>query len=348
VEPSLGRLRLVSRNEAVAFIIGIAVVTVANNWLLSLPLHLGSDWDWYRDGPSRLSAGLALYDPSMLAGPFDYLAGPKVWNQAPWALAVVAPFAALADAIQVPAWLLFTDAALLVGLALAWPRSTTLVFVLTATVVALSAPFLMGMTWGNLQPVATLGIGLLMFGYRRRSDAVMGLGIAVAATKLIPALPLIVFVLFRARRWRPILLAGVLVGMATIPVVILRPTALADFALVALNMEPLNTLYNVSPALWVPGGIWVVRIAALVLGALAIRFVRDDEALLAMLLALACLLVQNLYGDWFLMPLIGLLNWQRARHDHSTHMASSRGSGDDGAAALHRDRGATSVAPAGG
>ena len=317
VASTAGRPRFVSRTEVLGFIIGVAIVTVANNWLLSLPGRLGSDWDWYRDGPLRLAAGLPLYDASMLGGPFNYLAGPPVWNQAPWALALISPFALLANAIQMPAWLVFTDAALLVGLALVWPKSSIPVLMFTVVITALCAPFLMGMTWGNLQSIATLGICLFMFGYRRRSDAIMGVGIAVAATKLIPALPLAMFVLTRARRWRPLLVSGILICAATIPVLVVRPTALTDFALVALNMDSLHTKYNLSPALWLPGGIWLVRAVVFVVGAAAIRFVRDDDALQGILLALACLLVQNLYGDWFLMPLIGLLNWQRARHARS-------------------------------
>jgi Glycosyltransferase family 87 len=318
VESTAGRPRFVSRTEVVAFIIGAGLVMVADKWLLSLPLRLGSDWDWYRDGPFRLAAGLPLYDASMLGGPFNYLTGPLVWNQAPWALAVVAPFALLPDAIQMPAWLLFTDCALLVGLALTWPKSTTPVFLFIATITALSAPFLMGMSWGNLQSVAALGIGLFMFGYRKRSDALMGVGIAVAATKLIPALPLVAFVVLRARRWRPLFVSGILLGVAMIPVLIVRPTALSDFALVALNMDSLRTTYNLSPALWLTGGIWLVRAVVLVLGAAAIRFVRSDDALQVILLGLACLLVQNLYADWFVMPLLGLLNWQKGRHGLST------------------------------
>jgi hypothetical protein len=317
-ESTARRPKFVSRTEVVAFIIGAAVVVLADKAMLSLPERLGSDWDWYRDGPFRLAAGLSLYDVSMLRGSFDYPGGQPIWNQAPWALALIAPFTLLPDAIQSPVWLAFTDAALLVGLALIWPRSTTPVLLFVATITAISAPFLMGMTWGNLQSVATLGIGLFMFGQRKRSDAIVGVGIAVAATKLIPALPLIAFVVFRLRQWRPLFVAAILLCAATIPVLIVRPTALVDFALVTLNIDPVATRYNLAPALWMPGGIWAVRAVVLLLGAAATRFVRDDEALQAILLALACGLVQNLYADWLLMPLIGLLNWQRARHARST------------------------------
>lgn len=220
VESTASRPRFVSRTEVVAFIIGAAIVVLADKAMLSLPERLGSDWGWYRDGPFRLAAGLPLYDVSMLRGPFEYPGGQLIWNQAPWALALIAPFALLPDAIQLPAWLAFMDGALLVGLALIWPRSTTPVLLFVATITAISSPFLMGMTWGNLQSVATLGIGLFMFGYRKRSHSIMGVGIAVAATKLVPALPLIAFVVFRLRQWRPLSVAGILLCAATIPVLI--------------------------------------------------------------------------------------------------------------------------------
>ena len=201
-----------------------------------------------------------------------------------------------------------------------------------------TAPVLMGLAWGNLQSVTTLGVGLYWYGRRRRSDTLMGVGIAIAAVKVIPAIPLVVFALLRDRRLRPCVIGGLLVAAWTLPIMLASGQLLVtlDFLRVAVNMEAVRWVKNLSPALWAPGGIWAVRLVASLAGAIVLARVRDDAAAFTLLLLLACAFVQNLYGDWFLMPIVGLLAMLSARGEQTCWAAGSTQESQPGEVALSR------------
>ena len=218
--------------------------------LTSYPTSPGSDWLWYRNGIDRLVTGQPLYDPAWLLGPFNYLATANLYqfNQPPWMLPLVAPFVLFPEPLATYAWLAFSDAALLLALALVVPRWPLLI-----VAVLLLPPILMSLAWGNVEAMVALGEALWIVGRRRSSWAAETVGIVLASLKVVPAIPLILFSL-RSRRWKAAALSLLVAGAITAAVSAASGRELLEqFVRLTANTQPVLDRDNLSPAAWLGG-----------------------------------------------------------------------------------------------
>lgn len=291
----------------------VAVTSAVLILFASYPAAPGADWPWYRNGIERLIAGQPLYDPTWLAGPYDYLAPANYFqfNQVPWLIPIVAPFAVLPEPIASWVWLAFTDAAMLLALALVIPRWPPLV-----VIVLLSPPVLMSLAWGNTGALVALGVALWISGQRHKSPALETAGIVLASLKVLPAIPLVLLAL-RARRWSAAIASALIALVVSIAVsVLVGQNALEQFIRIAANIEPVLNRLNISPAAWLgasPTDYLVVRGIALVAVLLTMIRVKNDLAALALLELACCFLATNPYVDWLVVPGLAILAWAPVR-----------------------------------
>jgi hypothetical protein len=295
--------------------IGALILVLLSDLGLLLPSTPGSDWLWYRDGVERLFGAAQLYDPRMLAGPFMHTAPPFAgeWNQAPWAVPILAPFALLPQPVDQWIWLAATDAALMAAAWLVRPRWRRADLGVFACVVLLSSPAIAGLLWGNLGALVVLGCALFWIGWERRSDRLMALGIILAGLKVVPAAALAVWAMARARRWQPVAWAMFTTLALATPAILLKGSGvLLDFVHVTLNIEQVTVL-NFSPSLLLRAflptsmALMAVDVVAIALAAWGLVAVRSPARSYALLLLAAVLTVPNLYDDWLLVPLVGLM-----------------------------------------
>jgi hypothetical protein len=290
----------------------LALFTVA--W--TIPIALGDDWLWYRDGVERLAGGRSLYDARMLSAPFDLVeTGLRyVFNQVPWSIPLFAPFALLSEPYAQAAWLLASGAAVIIGLALLWPRRLSISTQLSvAFLVVLNPGFVMSVTWGNLGAWSVLGIGVFWFGYTRRRSLVMSAGLCLAAMKLVPVFGLAVLFARRAPYRTPAIVGFVIAtGLLSLPAIVTNgPQVLGDFVLVAANLKQVRMSTNLAPSLWLepfldPAVALVLLRLATVAALMVVAWrVRDPDLRIALGLPLSCLLVTNLYADWLMIALAG-------------------------------------------
>lgn len=301
-------VRTVVATAAILCLIALLTGMVAN-----YPVGLGSDWSWYRNGIDRLADGAPLYDPRMRGGPFDYVA-PELfgqYNQAPWLLPLVAPLVALAEPAARVAWTGLIAVALTTAFAVLWPRdlSRASTLLLAALLIA-SPPILMNLAWANLHGLVILGVALWIFGRRRSSDVLMAAGLYLASLKVAPAVPLVLMAL-RERRLRPVVWAGLAIGMATLGVSVLNgPDTLAEFLVIPGNTNILEDSTNLSPVVGLeavlPEQAARAVSAALGLGGalLATLFVRNRMVALGLGQLAICAVVPNLYATWLGVPLL--------------------------------------------
>jgi hypothetical protein len=290
--------RLVLRTvagTAVASLLILFIVAFAG-W----PIQIGDDWLWYRNGIDRLAAGQPLYKAEWLAGPYNYVSDENFYqfNQVPWLLPIVAPVSILPDPIDRFTWLAAMDAALTVAFALSfgnragrrWPVLLTLV---------LWAPTLMCIVWGNIENLVVLGVALWFLGQRRGSRGMETAGMVLASLKVVPAIPLILLSL-KSRRIAPVVAAGTIVALMTVPAVLLRGLdVIPSFLMATVNIAPLDIPQNLSPAIWMGIPLSLVRSGALLAMITAI-LIRRDWLATALAELTTCGLVTNLYADWLL------------------------------------------------
>src|SRR5207247_2140039 len=137
-------------------------------------------------------------------------------------------------------WLLVSDAALLGGLALLWPRRLSIsTQIVVGFVTVLNPGFVMSLTWGNLGAWSVLGIGLFWLGYTRGRTALMVVGLSLATMKLVPVFGLALLFVRRVPNRAPTLLGFMLViGLLTLlAIAATGATVLRDFVLVPPDVQ---------------------------------------------------------------------------------------------------------------
>lgn len=291
------------------YLVNIAV------WQTHVPARLFEDWTWYGDGPARLMAGQPLYDPVLLHGPYD-LADPAVmgkYNQWPALAAALMPFQAIIPVQwREPVWGVLMAGMLIIAFALVWPRGAApLAGTALALVVAVAPPAWLAFRTANLACAVALGVALTIIGHRRRSTGLMAMGLLLAGiAKLLPAMPLVLWLLVRHREWRPVV-AAVLVGAAltAIPVFLQGPSVIWDFVIASAGQMPLAEWTNVAPAYRLAPmlgslALPVSVVAALALAAYALRPARSEGASLLLLTIASCLVISTTHLFWWLSPMV--------------------------------------------
>ena len=282
----------------------------------SLPLELGSDWWWYRDGIDNLAAGGPLYDSNLLVGPYTFVDPAHVYsyNVAPWVVAIVAPFVALGDFGR-EVW--FVAMAVATGLAilLCVPSRHRLV---AAVILLLSPAVLMLLAWGNLGSLVVLGVAIWLVGWRRDSNKLMTVGLILASVKILPAVPLAV-VMLRERRFTSVAIAAVVTGGITVALSLATGrNVLADNAVALTNIGQLP-MYNLAPSAFL-GHPTEIRIGAVV-ALVALAVPRPTYWTILAMELVVCAFVTNLYLDWAIAPVLIALAFVSDRLESRSSMA---------------------------
>ena len=313
VDRGLVRLRRVA---AVLVLIALAVYVVyLAVWQTHVPARLFEDWRWYGDGAARLMTGQRLYDPVFLQGPYDQ-ADPAVmgkFNQWPALAVALVPFqAAIPEQARELVWGLLMAVMLVLAFALVWPRGAhPLTGAALVLIVAVAPPTWLAFRTANLACAVALGVTLTIVGHRRRSAGLMAAGLLLAGIgKLIPAVPLALWLIVRHREWRPIGYAVIAGGALTAIAVYLQgPSAISDFVTTSAGQLPLAEWTNVAPAyllapllgsLAMPLSIAV----ALALALYGLRPTRSDGASLLLLTTASCLVLSTTHLFWWLSPMV--------------------------------------------
>lgn len=305
------------RVVGVALMAMIALVLAMNLMALAgdPTAAFGSDWYWYVDGPDRLFAGLPLFDPRLLAGPYMQLDPEFVftWNQAP---SLVAPIALIEvvvpDQLEVAFWSGLMLASIAAAFAVVWPSGLSRrATVMLALLLAVLPPLLWGFWWANASCVVALGTGLVIAGERRGSDRLIVAGLLLAGVaKILPAVPLVIWLLARRRPVRPIVIATAIGGALLLPVLVVTgPAVLGEFLVITQNAVIAGSGSNVAPMVYLSfvfgknGAALISYVAAAPVALYALRR-RSDLAMLFWLTIACDLLVQNLWIHWLITPLV--------------------------------------------
>jgi hypothetical protein len=284
-------------------------------WQTHVPAPLFEDWRWYGDGPARLLAGQPLYDPVYLHGPYDQ-ADPAVmgkFNQWPALAVALLPFEAVVpQAAQGLIWGGAMAALLVLAFELAWPRGASPMTALTlALLEAVAPPAWLAFRTANLACAIALGVALTIVGHRRNSSGLVATGLLLAGiAKLIPAFPLVLWLLVRHREWRPVVYALIAGGALTAVAVALRgPSVIWDFVITSAGQLPLAEWTNVAPAYVLAPSLGSLALplslgVALVLAVYGLRPDRSDGASLLLLTTASCLVLTTTHLFWWLSPMI--------------------------------------------
>jgi hypothetical protein len=297
-----------------AMLAGVASVNV---WRLANDpsAAFGSDWWWVRDGAQRLLQGAQLYAPDYLAGPYHQLdAGLQYsYNLAPSFAPLTVPLLALPVWAQLLLWVALMASALVAAFALVWPATARSVTLLAALILAVLPATLFAVWWANPSCLVALGVALVIVGDRRGDDRLITLGLICAGVaKVLPALPLVAWLLVRRRTWRPIAgAAAVGAGLLAIVVVLQGPSVLLDFVVATRNaQQETGVVGNVAPSLLLAPHIGASLAQILPVGfavvatLVALTSRVDDRAALVLLLLATYCFVPNLWVHWLLAPLI--------------------------------------------
>lgn len=304
--------RLVTALVLLALTVYLVYIAV---WQTHVPAPLFEDWRWYGDGPARLLTGQPLYDPVYLHGPY-HLADPAVmgkFNQWPALAVALLPFqTAVPEGARDLVWGVAMAALLVGAFALVWPRrATPLTAIALALLIAVAPPTWLAFRTANLACAIALGVALVIVGHRRRSPALVAVGLLLAGiAKLLPAVPLVLWLLVRHREWRPVVYAMVAGGALTAVAVALRgPSVISDFVITSAGQLPLAEWTNVAPAYLLAPLLGNLALplsiaAALVVVALALLPGRSDGASLLLLTTASCLVLSTTHLFWWLSPMI--------------------------------------------
>lgn len=295
----------------------LAGVASINIWRLARDpsAAFGSDWLWVRDGAQRLLEGAQLYAPGYLTGPYHQLdAGLQYsYNLAPSFAPLALPLLALPGWAQPVLWAVLMAAALGTAFALVWPTTAPSVTVLAALVLAVLPATLFAVWWANPSCLVALGVALVIVGDRRGDNRLIALGLLCAGVaKVLPALPLVAWLLVRRRTRRPIAgAAAVGAGLLAVVVVLQGPSVLLDFLSATRNaQQETGIVGNVAPSLLLAPYLGaslaqILPVGLAVMAALVALSARaDDRASLVLLLLATCCFVPNLWVHWLLAPLI--------------------------------------------
>jgi hypothetical protein len=266
------------------------------------PPRIGDDWLWYRDGVDRLAAGLPLFEPDWLIGPFNYLDPSEYhkWNQTPSLLPLVAPFAVLPEPIDRFAWTVAMAAVLATAVFWVVPNR------LHAMALLVWPPSLMTIAYGNTESLVVLGVAAWLMGSRRNSELYEAAGIVLASFKIFPAVPLVLLSLRNGHLRSLAYAAAALLALNAPAMLAGGIDVIRQFFVISLHMTQVLVIHNLSPAMWLQLPIEVVRAIAgiAVVGALAIK--RDWLAMgIGQLAAVAIPL--NTYVPWLIPPALAVL-----------------------------------------
>ena len=316
-QPDSGRpWRLTRRLLAIALMSLLAtLLSAVLLWQITLPVGLFEDWGWYQDGPARLLADEPLYDRAYLQGPF-YLRDPAIYgkfNQSPALAVALLPYEmAVPEEFRAPVWGLITTVMLVASFVLVWPRTAQPLTATTfALIVALAPATWVAFRTANLACAVALGVGLTIIGHRRNSTWLVAAGLLLAGiAKVLPAAPLVLWLIVKHREWRPVAIAIVAGAALTgIALVYQGPSLIKDFVTASLNQLPSDQWTNVSPSFLLSpilGGlatpISLAAAAALVAAALGRR--SSDGAALLLLTTASCMIMPTTYVFWWLSPMV--------------------------------------------
>lgn len=308
-------------------------------WQTNLRVRLFEDWRWYHDGPVRLMTGERLYDPVYLQGPYDQSDPAVIGKYNQWAALAVAllPFEmAVPEQAREPVWGLTMVVMLVLAFVLVWPRKPQpLTGTVLALVVALAPATWLALRTANVASAVALGVSLSIIGHRRRSTGLVAIGLLLAGiAKILPAVPLVLWLIVKHREWRPVAVAIVAgAALTAVAVALQGPSVITDFVVTSASQLPLEQWTNVAPsyllapflgALALP----VSLLAAMGLVAMALRPRTSDGASLLLLTTASCLVMPTTHVFWWLSPMVvaiayygdriaqrlGLLfDWQPAR-----------------------------------
>lgn len=316
------RLAAILVLTVLVLVLGIIVV-----WQTHLPVGLFEDWRWYHDGPARLMAGEPLYDPVYLQGPFDQ-SDPRVmgkFNQAPALAVALVPFEmSVPENLREPVWGLAMVAMLVAAFVLVWPRNAQPVTTTAlALVVALAPATWLAFRTANLASAVALGVALSIVGHRRRSTGLVAIGLLLAGiAKILPAVPLAIWLIVKHREWRPVAVAVVAGAALTgVALALAGPSTVADFVVASANQLPLEQWTNVAPSYVLApflGGLAspVSLLAAVGLGAMALHPRTSDGASLLLLTTASCLVMPTTHVFWWLSPMVVALAYYGDRIAH--------------------------------
>jgi hypothetical protein len=282
-----------------------------------VPAPLFEDWRWYGDGPARLLAGQPLYDPVYLHGPYDQ-SDPGIigkFNQWPALAVALVPFQALVPRTMQPlAWGVVMAAMLFAAFALVWPRTTLVTGAALVLLVAAATPTWLAFRTANLACAIALGVALTIVGQRRHSTGLVAIGLLLAGVaKLLPAVPLVLWLLVRHRQWRPVAVALAAGAVLTAVAVYLQGMSIvSDFVMTSAGQLPLAEWTNVAPAyLLTPllGDLALPLSVAVAIGLTVAALLpgRSDGASLLMLTTASCLVFWTTHLFWWLSPMIVVL-----------------------------------------
>jgi hypothetical protein len=323
--------RLIVANAIVILFILVLQPYVERLWGLREASDWGSDWRWLQDGLDRLAAGLPLTRPEYVAGPWSQFPPPAHaptyhWSlHPPYGAAAYAPFLLAPADVRDVTWAVAMAAVLGAALWLAWPRRLWWGTGLLLVTGLLWLPDL-GKAWpglidqlhyGNPNALVILGLVLVWLGRRRDSMPLMAGGLALAALKIAPAATLGVWLLVaRDGAWqarRAIAGAVVVLGVLSLPVLLLDPGAITDMLRSQLNLEPWDGRTNFAPQVLLAPiiGAQAATLASYGAGAalMLLVLVRRLDGPGGFLIATSAplLITPQLWAHWFLIPGVAFL-----------------------------------------
>jgi hypothetical protein len=300
------------RRHPIEIAIVLVVVAIWSIVVARYPSVIGADWIAYRDGVDRLVDGRPVYEPMLMLGPYDYVtpAFGDFFNMPPWFLAIAGPASMLSAPLDRLVWAATVAASLGIAFAITVPRryrSTLLPVLLVFT------PVWMTLAWGNATAIVVLGVALWVAGVRRGSTSLLVFGIVLASLKLVPAIPLALYLL-RAGRLRPVVLAAALIGGLTIAFSLAAGQNLVhDFAVMFANIRQTPDT-NLAPSVYLArllpdlDAVLIVRVVAITLIAL-LAFRRPSLAVVAGMELLVLALPLNVSSFWILHPMVVAFAW---------------------------------------
>lgn len=298
-----------------AIIGGVALAVAAVlGWMLftSQSAAIGHDWYWYADGAGRLLDSRPLYDPLVTSGPYDSYDAEHLYVFAPLPpyLAVLAvPFLALPGDVQTIAWTIGNAAAIAAAVWLTFPRRAPglgLLIVGAGAIVGLG--LVQALFSANHNGWVALGVALAL---TSRRPALVGLGLLLAGTKVIPAIALGAWLLARGD-WRALVWAAALVAAATLPAIVLEGPAVLLDSFLSMFFAIRVDLHNISPvqALGLPTSAGILAAAAIIL---TVLWWRRDVTAGAVVVVASMLAIPNLWVHWLIVPMVAALAIVRER-----------------------------------
>ncbi len=167
-----------------------------------------------------------------------------MFNMPPWFLPLVVPAAALPAILGATVWWLTIVIAMTLAVVLAVPSRHRL---LTIALLVTSTPLWMVVAWANAEALVVLGLVVWVIGVRQNRSSLLAVGVFLASIKIVPAVPLAIYMV-RTGRTRPLIAAtaaavGVVLGLCLIT----GSNVLSDFLVAFQNIEQVIAT-NVAPS----------------------------------------------------------------------------------------------------